>query len=146
MSMPTVNMIRGEPRACMTVTPGGDDREQLEGISEVWQEYDRTHDVSVIADYLAEDMMLLPPGGSAIEGKGAVLDALGGPGEGNPDNTHWVENIFVGDDLAVVHEAKGSIPDDADEPIDGGLTALDVYRRDENGEWAQIISMWNDQI
>lgn len=130
----------------MPVKPTPEERDQLERISEVWQEYDRTNDASVIADYLAEDMMLLPPGGSAIEGKEAVLDVLGGPGDGNPDSTHWVENVFVGDDLAVVHEAKGSIPDDADEPVDGGLTAIDVFRRDEDGEWTQIISMWNDQI
>lgn len=74
---------------------------------------------------------------SANEGKAAVLDALGGPGEGNPDSTHSVENIFVGDDLAVIREAKGSIPHDTDEPIGGGLKALDVSRRGDDGEWFQ---------
>lgn len=130
----------------MSLEPTFDDRARIEEITSAWQEYDRTRDTSVLADYLAEEMMLLPPGGSPIEGKEAVINALKRPHEGNPDSTQWIENIFASGDLAVSHVAKGSIPDDAEEPIDGGITGLAVHRRNEDGEWVQIISMWNDQI
>lgn len=131
----------------MSMEPTPEEREQLERITAAWEEYDRTRDPAVIADYLAEDIMFLPPGSSPIEGKAAALDALeDADGESDPDLDQWGENIFVSGNLAVVHGCVATTPDNADEQIDGGTTGLDAYRREEDGEWRQIISIWNDQI
>lgn len=131
----------------MPVKPSPEEREQLEQITAAWEEYDRSRDPAVIADYLAEDMMFLPPGESPIEGKAAALDFLGDQdAEYNPDLDQWAENIYVSGDLAVVHVCVATTPDDADEPVGGGTKGIDVYRRQEDGGWSQIISVWNDQI
>lgn len=133
----------------MTLTPSTGDRKQLEDITAAWEEYDRSGNPEVIADYLSADMMFLPPGESPVEGKEAVLEYLGDPdpeAEYNPDLDQWPENIYVSGDLAVVHVCVATPPDDADESGGGGVTGLDVYRRGEDGEWGQIISIWNDGI
>lgn len=122
--------------------------EQLEQITAAWEEYDRTFDASVIADFLAEDIKFLPPGGSPIEGKEAAIDYLDRPDREGVDIDQWPEDIIVGDDLAVVHvSVEGTSPsEEGDEPEEVSHKGLDVYRRDGTGNWEQVISIWNDQI
>lgn len=132
----------------MSVTPSAEEREQFEQITAAWQEYDRTFAVSTVADYLAEEVLFVPPGGSTVEGKEAALDYLDRPEEdASRDLDQWVENIFVSGDLAVVHVVVDGtvVPDEGEEPAEMSHTGLDVYRRDEGGTWKQIIAMWNDQ-
>lgn len=131
--------------------PGHDtvtDHEQLEQITATWEEYDRTSDASVIADFLAEDIRFLPPGRSPIEGKEAAMDYLDRPDRAGADIDQWPEDIIVGDDLAVVHvSVEGTRPpEEGDEPEEVNHKGLDVYRRDRAGNWEQIFSIWNDQI
>lgn len=131
----------------MPVTPSADEREQLEQLTAAWERYDRTYDVSAVADFLADDMLILPPGASPIEGKAAALDYLNRvDAEANSNIDQGAEHIFLSGDLAVVHVSVETVSDDADEPVSDGHKGLDVYRRDQEGEWKQIITIWNDEI
>lgn len=132
----------------MPANDGDTDREQLEQITAAWEEYDRTFDVSAIADYLAEDIKFLPPGESPIEGKEAALGYLDRPDREGVDIDQWPEDIIVGEDLAVVHGAvEGTKPsEEGEEPEDVSHKGLDVYRRDGHGGWEQLISIWNAQV
>lgn len=132
----------------MTTEASADDREQIEEITAAWEEYDRTRDVSAIADYLAEDVVIMPPGDSPVAGKVAVKEWLDQPEEeGDGDLPQWIEEIHVSGNLAVVYAAKEGtrVPDDGDKPVEVSYKGLDVYRSSEKGEWKQIISIWNDQ-
>lgn len=134
----------------MPTEASADDREQIEEITAAWEAYDRTRDVSAIADYLAEDVVIMPPGDSAVAGKVAVEEWLDQPvaeGDEEEELPQWIEEIHVSGKLAVVHAAKEGtrLPDDGDEPVEVSYKGLDVYRRSKEGEWKQIISIWNDQ-
>lgn len=145
----TVNIFEfhRELTHAMVVSPDADEREQLERLTTAWEEFDRTYDLSTVADFLAEDMLILPPGESPIEGKAAALEYLDRPeAEASPDIDQWPEHIFVSGDLAVVQVGVAAVPDEADAPLEDGLKGLDVYRREEDGDWEQIITIWNDQI
>lgn len=131
----------------MSLEPSPDDRRALEQRISALEEFDRTYEVSAIADSLAEDVMFLPPDSSPIEGKDAALEYLEREDpDPNPDLEQWPEHIYVSGDLAVVHASVGTFPNGGDEPVEGGHKGLDVYRRDEEGDWKHIISIWNDQI
>lgn len=132
----------------MPIDTSADDREQLEEITALWEEYDRTFDASVIADVLAEDIVFLPPGDPPIEGKEAAIDYLDRPEQAGMDIDQWPEDIVVGEDLAVV---RGGVegtrpPEEGTEPDDVSTKGMDVYRRNEDGGWEQIYSIWNDQL
>lgn len=127
-----------------------DEREQFEQIKAAWEEYDRTGDVGAIADYFAEDVVLMPPGESSVVGKESVeewLDRPDGGGDEDGEFPQWIEETYVSDNLAVVSAAKEGtrMPEEGGEPVEVSYKGLDVYRRDADGAWKQIISIWNDQ-
>lgn len=134
----------------MSVEPTPDEREEFERITAAWEEYDRTRDVAAIADYFAEDVVLMPPGESPVVGKESVKEWLDHPEEGGDQDEElpqWIEDIYVSGDLAVVYAAKEgtTMPDDGGEPVEVSYKGLDVYRRDADGVWKQLISIWNDR-
>lgn len=124
------------------------DREHLEQLTAAWKEYDRTFDPSLVTDFLADDITLLSPCQSPIEGKDAAVAYLDRPKkDAEVEIEQYPTNIVVGADLAVVQVVvEGTVvPADADEPEDVSHKGLDVYRRDEEGEWEQCITIWNEQ-
>lgn len=131
----------------MSLEPSSDDREQLEQIMAAWEAYDRTYDPSTIADYLAEDVMLMIPDQSPVVGREAALDYLDRPeGEASPEIDQWAENILVSGDLAVVHAGVATVSDETGEPVDEGIKGIDVYRRDPTEGWKLIITIYNNQV
>ncbi|MEF8812880.1 MAG: hypothetical protein V5A55_03570 [Halovenus sp.] len=55
-----------------------DAREQIPRIRAAWETYDNTGDVTAVADHLAEDLVLVPPGTPPIVGTEAVVEGLTG--------------------------------------------------------------------
>lgn len=131
----------------MSLEPTGEEREQLEQITAAWEEYDRTYDPSTVADYLAEDVMLMIPEQSPIIGREAAVDYLDRPEEeASPEINQWAENLFVSGDLAVVHAGVATLSDETGEPIDEGIKGIDVYRRQPNEGWKLIITIYNSHV
>lgn len=130
----------------MAPNEGGDDRAQIARIRAAWAAYDSTGDVDAIADYLAEDVVLMPPGTPPIVGKAAVVEGL-------TDDRHYdidqrSEDLFVSGALAVdrVTITGTRAPTGDDSVSEVSAKAVDVYRRDDDGDWKCVISIWNDQI
>lgn len=132
----------------MPANDGIDDREQIKQLREAWNEYDETGDVSAIPP-LADDVVFMPAGESPIIGKDNCLDWMA-PHE-PLDNDYAIEQvteeIYLSGDLAV--DRGGMIIRDPDGDDDGVVKShkdVDVYRRDENGEWEYLIWIGNEQI
>lgn len=129
----------------MSLEPTTDDREQLEQIITAWEEYDRTFDESIIAEYLDDDIVLMIPGQAPIVGKEAVVEYLDRPTEeAHPTTEQWIENVYVSGDLAVVH-VSATFGDKEGGLEESGIKGLDVCRRDGDG-WLQIISVFNEHV
>lgn len=129
----------------MSLDPTADDRERLEQIIAAWEQYDRTFDVSDIAEYLADDIILMVPETPPITGKEAVLDYLDRPEEeAHPTTEQWAENIYVSGNLAVI-SVRATFGDQGNGLEAGGIKGLDVCRRDVEG-WRQLISIYNEHV
>lgn len=122
-----------------------DDRAQIDRIRAAWEAYDDTGDVTEIADYLAEDIVLMPPGAPPIAGKAAVVAGLAG--ERNYDIDQTSVDLVVSGELAVDRLTVTGTrnPSAGHDSVDVSFKAVDVYRRDADGTWKCIISIWNDQ-
>lgn len=119
------------------------DREQIARIRAAWEAYDNTGDITAIAEYLAEDVVLMPPGAPPIVGKEAVVEGLAD--ERDYDIDQASEEVFVSGNLAVDRiTITGSRDPTAGDDADGvSLKGVDVYRRDADGTWKCLIAIWN---
>lgn len=116
--------------------------EQADEIMEAWQEFDDTGDITVLADYLAEDVIHSPPGAPPIVGKDALLEHLDGL---DPTEAGWeiqIDDLVVGEDLAVARSTIVGEPSSnaAGDPEKVSLSSIDVFQRQNDGSWNQIIS------
>lgn len=125
-----------------------EDREQLRHIAAAWQEFLDTGDASPLVDLLADDVQFLPPGGSTIDGKDAVVALL----EEFPAEAFDVdietEDVLISGDMAVTwgHLTGTMVLHEGSEPEEGHLTGLGVYRRDDAGKWKQTLAIWNESV
>lgn len=122
-----------------------DDRKQIARIRAAWEAYDNTGDITAIADHLAEDIVLMPPGTPPIAGKEAVAEGLTGASDADIDQK--CEGLFVSGNLAVdrITITGSRDPSACDDVVDVSLKGVDVYRREADGAWKCIIAIWNNQ-
>ncbi|MFB6220966.1 MAG: nuclear transport factor 2 family protein [Halolamina sp.] len=118
------------------------DGEPIEEIMAAWQTFDDTGDLSVLTDHLADDVVHSPMGGKPVVGKGAVVEHLRGL---DPTENDWemeLDDVEVGTDLAIARATiRGqTAPDDGSDPEEIVLSSVDVFRREDDGSWKQIIS------
>lgn len=116
--------------------------ESIEEIMAAWQAFDDTGDLSVLTDHLADDVVHSPMGGTPVVGKDAVVEHLTGL---DPTENDWemeLDDVEVGTDLAVTRATiRGqTAPDDGSDPEEVVLSSVDVFRREDDGSWKQIIS------
>lgn len=129
----------------MSPNPTADDRVQIARIRAAWEAYDNTGDLTAITDHLADDIVLMPPGTPPITGKEAVVDGLTGESDADIDQTS--EGLFVSGNLAVdrITITGTRDPTAGNDAVDVSLKGVDVYRREADGAWRCIISIWNNQ-
>lgn len=130
----------------MPTNDGADDRDRIKRIREAWERFDNTGDVTAIADHLAEDVVLMPPGAPPITGKAAVIEGANGGSDFDINQTS--ENLLISGDLAVdritVTGTRDSVAgDDSDHWT---LKGVDIYQREAIGAWKCIIAIWNNQV
>lgn len=116
--------------------------DQIETIVAAWQEYVDANDPSVLADHFTEDVLFSPPEGTPVRGKDAVLAALAEHDHGAVETEIAVDELIVGEELAVARftERITAIPDDVDERDELVYSSLDVFQRQGGGSWKQL--MW----
>lgn len=129
----------------MSATPGPDDAVLIGRIREAWGHFDGTGDARVIEDYLADDIVLMPPGAPAMTGKPEILQ--GGAAAAAYDIDRTSEGLFVSGDLAVdrIRVTGTRNPDSRGVSDEVSLKGLDIYRRDRSGGWECIIAIWNNR-
>lgn len=133
----------------MATNFGGDDRERIDRIRAAWEAYDNTGEVAAVTDYLADDVVLVPPGRSSIAGRDHVVEFLASRTvNGETDVDRSSERLFVSGDLAVdrMTVARTRTPTASTDSISVRTTFVHVYRRAPEGSWKCIISIWNDRV
>lgn len=132
----------------MPTTDRTEDREQIKQGSRAWREYDETGDVSAIPP-LADDVVFMPSGESPIVGKENCMEWLAPhePLESGYEIEEVVEEIHISGDLAVERGGMIVRETDADgEPVVKSHKDVNVYQRDENGQWEYLIWIGNEPI
>lgn len=124
------------------------DLDQIHTIMAAFEEFDNTGDGDVLAPHLADDVVFMPPGSSPVQGKDEIVERYLEP---FPEDMYEIEQqseqLLVGDELAV---NRASVVGHKD-PTDGGdkeevnHKGLDVLRREPDGSWKVVISMWNNE-
>lgn len=125
--------------------PEHTDVSQLEEIQAAWQAFDDTGDITVLADYLAEEVVHSPMEAPPIEGKDAVVDHLR---DLDPTNYGWEitrDDRLIGEDLAVLRfTIRGTTPpENGSDSEEVSLSSVDVFKRQDDGSWKQVISQPN---
>ena len=120
-------------------------RERITESLEAWNNWTETGETSELESRLAEEFVLLPPGGSAIQGKSDVLAALNQSSGNVIEQSETIEDIFVDENLAICWVSlETRIESEAGEEKHQSTKGVDIFRRDENGDLKQLLSIWND--
>lgn len=121
--------------------------QQVEGIIDVWLEYDETGDASLFEanDVFTPDVMHNPAGEPPVVGKEQVLEYLE---ELDPTALEWtiaVDNVSVGRDLVIARTTyRGTKRTEAgDEHAISRGTSIDAFRWQTEGTLKQILSAPN---
>lgn len=113
---------------------------QFEQFREAWETYDNTGDRSLLKDVLAENVVHISSGGETIAGREALIEAL--PDVTDRDWEFESDNLVQSGDLAVeqftIHWTKES---EDGEVETGKIDSVDVYQRQDDGSWSQIVSL-----
>lgn len=121
---------------------------KIHEIMTAFEEFDNTGDVDVLAPHLAEDVVFMSPGRSPVRGKDEIVERYLEPfPEDAYDVEQHSEDLLVGDTLAVnrvsVIGQRVSPNGEEDEAV--SHKGIDVFRKDPDGSWEVVISIWNDQ-
>ncbi len=114
--------------------------QELSRFRTAWETYDNTGDDSLLKEALAENVVHVWPGEEPIAGRDELLESL-------PDVTdrEWEfesNNLTVSGDLAVEQFTITWRKETEDGGVEkGSIDSVDVYQRDEEGTWKQIISL-----
>lgn len=133
----------------MTADGSPSDVDRIEQIRQAFARFDTTGEVDVLAPHLADDVVFMPPERSPITGADAVetyLDEF--PAETYEfDVDQPSEQLLVGTDLAVNQASVTGTktPVDGEDSERVSHKGVDVFRKDPDGSWKVVISIWNEQ-
>lgn len=127
-------------------SPNRSDVDRIDDLRERWQAFDNTGDESLVVEFLADDVVLLPPGDPPIRGNATIERSLREFPSNAYDVEHTSEELLLSGDLAVDYVSiEGTKLDDAGDVAEAvSLKAVDVYRKGTEGRWQLAISIWND--
>lgn len=123
------------------------EEQKLMQLSRDWSAIVNSGDIESILDYWDEDATLLPPDYPMLEGKDAirqyVASATSIPGfsiSWEPLSAH----VSAGGDMAYLIERNAvTINNAKGEPMTTEGKVVTVWERKGNGEWKNVIDIWN---
>lgn len=124
------------------------DLDNIHEIMAAFEEFDNTGDADALATHLAEDVVFMPPGDSPVQGKDEIVERYLEPfPEGAYDIEQHSEDLLVGDKVAVNRASVVGqrVSTDGEEDEEVSHKGVDVFRKDGDGSWKVVISIWNDQ-
>lgn len=125
----------------MTETARQDDYNRIRELLDLWEDIDNNGNADRLVDFLADDVVLIPPGTEPIEGFDDAKTLF----ENHEPSGEWEktsEEILISGDVAVNWvTTRGSPGPDA--PEDHELRGLVVYERGEDGDWKVKWDIWH---
>ena len=122
--------------------------EKLIKLSRDWSDVVKTGDLEKILDGWAEDAVMMVPGMSPLRGKEAIKGYVKAGLEIPGFSVKWEPlEVFVSDngDMAYMIERNEMIVNDSiGNPIVTYNKTVTVWRKDADGNWKNVIDMWNE--
>ena len=141
--------------ACVTLSIGCSDSavdqeaesEALMELSREWSDYVSSGDLESGMDFWADDAVMLPPDLSILEGKEAIRGYVEAAAEMPGFRISWEPisaHVSAAGDMAYMIERNVTEFDgpDGNRVIMYGK-AVTVWRRDGDGNWRNVVDMWN---
>ena len=122
--------------------------EKLMQLSRDWSDIVKTGDLEKILEGWADDAVMMVPGMSPLRGKEAIKGYVKAGLEIPGFSVKWEPlEVFVSDngDMAYMIERNEMIVNDSiGNPIVTYNKTVTVWRKDADGNWKNVIDMWNE--
>lgn len=122
--------------------------EKLMQLSLEWSDVVKTGDLEKIMAGWADDAVMMVPGMSPLKGKDAIRGYVEAGLQIPGFSVKWEPlEVFVSDngDMAYMIERNEMIVNDSiGNPIITYNKTVTVWRKDANGDWKNVIDMWNE--
>lgn len=122
--------------------------ERLMQLSRDWSDVVKTGDLEKIMEGWADDAVMMVPGMSPLRGKEAIKGYVKAGLEIPGFSVKWEPlEVFVSDngDMAYMIERNEMIVNDSlGSPLVTYNKTVTVWRKDDDGNWKNIIDMWNE--
>ena len=121
--------------------------EALMNLSRQWSAVLQTGDLESTLEFWADDAVMLPPGLPLVEGKEAIREFVEAGAEIPGYKISWEPvSAYISDsgDLAYMLERNVEEFDGPDgNKVIKHNKVVTIWRTDQNGQWKNIVDMWN---
>ena len=123
------------------------EKERLMQLSRDWSEIVNSGDIDAVIAHWDDDSVLLPPDSPIIEGKDeirAYVESTSSiPGfriSWEPERAHVSK---AGDMAYLIERNEISFNDDTGQPVIARGKVVTVWRKNNSGEWKNVVEIWN---
>lgn len=121
--------------------------EALMQTSRNWSKAAATGNVDSILSYWADDAVVMSPGEMPLKGKEAIRGMIEGSSKIPGFRISWEPRSVVvsesGDLAYLTEETQMSMNDSLGKSITLYNKAVTIWRKDNNGNWKNIVDIWN---
>ena len=123
--------------------------EQQKEVNAKWDKAMNAGDADALASLYADDAIRMSPNEPVWEGKDAIHNGFRSLLEKNSVNgVNLVTGVILTDDYAIVRGTSkyDVIPKTGGETIHGEGKYLDIRKRQPDGSWKSVLSIWNSDL
>ncbi len=125
----------------------GSEGDKLMQLSRDWSAVAATGNLDTTLSFWADDAIIMAPGEPPLKGKTAIRGMLEGTSKISGFRISWEpKEVHVssnGDMAYMIEETKITMQDSLGKPFTQNNKALTVWRKEPNGEWKNVVDMWN---
>ena len=117
-------------------------------VSRSWSDVAATGDIEAVMAGWAEDAVMMPPGLPPLRGKAAIREyveqGMRSPGfqvSWEPVEVHVARS---GDMAYMLERNVITVEDSLGTPVTTHGKVVTVWRKDQDGEWKNVVDMWNE--
>lgn len=123
------------------------EEEELMQTSRNWSKAASTGNVDSILSYWADDAVVMSPGEMPLKGKAAIRGMVEGSSKIPGFRISWEPRSAVvaesGELGYLTEDTQISMNDSLGKPITLHQKAVTIWRKDNNGQWKNIVDIWN---